>query len=67
MKRGLSEMGERKGHYIRKGSWRWKKRNRKRKNELMEEIWKNRMEAVILQRRTLDNDGRTLEFRMLEF
>ncbi len=33
------------------------------KNELMEEIWKNRMEAVILQRYTLDNDGRTvLEF-----
>ncbi len=33
------------------------------KNELMEEIWKRRMEAVILQRCTFDNDGRTvLEF-----
>ncbi len=33
------------------------------KNQLMEEIWKRRMEAVILQRCTLDNDGRTvLEF-----
>jgi hypothetical protein len=35
LKRVLSAMGERKGHYRRKGSWRWKTRNRKRKNGRM--------------------------------